>query len=236
MRTSLVLLSGALFTSFCLWQPGRSQDVQKLASKVGSPVPDLSLRSPEGKAQRLSALQSGQRVVLAFVPVLHSRSECEAEEKAWTPIRARLSGLKVGLLLFSEKQSGCGPTLEVLSDGTGEAVAFFQFSGRGHALVDEDGSLRWVRTSSELAQHTADVTAAVGLWDIGRVTFEVECGHCHGSDGLDMSYPNIKTMAGITRRMDRETILRRAAEAGAVDIGKFSPQEKDGLYLFLSGL
>ncbi|MCX6593305.1 MAG: hypothetical protein NTZ56_17460 [Acidobacteria bacterium] len=82
----------------------------------------------------------------------------------------------------------------------------------------------------------AAVTNAARQWAAGRDAFVTHCGHCHGDDGLETTYANIKTMKAISTRLTDQKILDGAAEFGAVEVSSWSPQQRADLLLFIRGL
>jgi len=51
--------------------------------------------------------------------------------------------------------------------------------------------------------------ACADEWELGRATYMSRCAHCHGEDGSDTSYPEIRPLEGIGQRLNREEIRAR---------------------------
>lgn len=103
------------------------------------------------------------------------------------------------------------------------------------AIVDA-GILRYKdqpKTAAEQREHLALRAIA---WNRGRQAFSVHCGHCHGDDGSETSYPNVKSLARITEKISDEKILTGARDFGAIDVTQWSRREQDELLLFIRGL
>ena len=56
------------------------------------------------------------------------------------------------------------------------------------------------------------------------------------TNGSDTSYPNVKTMAGISTRMKPDRILEGGQMFGAVDIANWSASLKEAVLLYIEGL
>jgi mono/diheme cytochrome c family protein len=103
-------------------------------------------------------------------------------------------------------------------------------------MVDNFGIVRLIRSTTA---DPAGLDAARQLaadWQAGRYSFITNCGHCHGDDGSDMSYPNVKTMAGISIRMKPDQILEGGQMFGAVDTANWSASLKEAVLLYIEGL
>jgi cytochrome c553 len=101
-------------------------------------------------------------------------------------------------------------------------------------LVAPDAKVRLIRSyaDNELARAAADGRA----WDEGRSAFRLHCGHCHGDDGADTSYANIKSLAGVAGRLTQEKIIEGGQNFGAVDLASWRKSGLDALLLFIGGL
>jgi cytochrome c553 len=101
-------------------------------------------------------------------------------------------------------------------------------------IVDATGHVRLAQSFStgEWPQ-LADVAVA---WNAGRQAFELHCGHCHGDDGADLSYANIKSLHRISDRLSPAKIIQGGQDFGAVDLASWSTREIDALLLFIRGL
>ena len=103
-------------------------------------------------------------------------------------------------------------------------------------VVDTSATIRLSQQVPLTAQSLDGVAKLVVNWESGRQIFITQCGHCHGDDGADTSYPGVKTMAGISKRMSAARILEGGQQFGAVDMSSWSQAVKDVLLLYISGL
>lgn len=99
-------------------------------------------------------------------------------------------------------------------------------------IVDTSGIVRLVR-KVELIDSVQRVALA---WEGGRLAFATHCGHCHGDDGTDTSYPNTKSLGGIVTRMTHEKILEGGQMFGSVDTAIWPPSLKEAVRLYIEGL
>jgi len=51
--------------------------------------------------------------------------------------------------------------------------------------------------------------ACADEWELGRETYLSRCARCHGEDGSDTSYPDIRPLKGIGKRLTRDQIRAR---------------------------
>jgi hypothetical protein len=100
-------------------------------------------------------------------------------------------------------------------------------------IIDSGGIVRVVRSikAQPAGLHAARQLAAD--WEAGRLSFSTNCGHCHGDDGSDTSYPNVKTMAGIFTRMKPDQILEGGQTFGAVDTASWTASLKEAVLLYI---
>jgi thiosulfate/3-mercaptopyruvate sulfurtransferase len=64
----------------------------------------------------------------------------------------------------------------------------------------------------------------------GHAVSQALCARCHGKDGSDTSYADIKSLVEITQRYDRATVLRKSEAFAGVRI---EPADGAALYAFL---
>jgi thiosulfate/3-mercaptopyruvate sulfurtransferase len=67
----------------------------------------------------------------------------------------------------------------------------------------------------------------------GKTLYTTHCLRCHGEDGTDLSYPGIKSLAGVTRRMSGEEVLTRSTAFAGV---QFQGETGAALVAFLATL
>jgi mono/diheme cytochrome c family protein len=101
-------------------------------------------------------------------------------------------------------------------------------------IVDVDRRVRLIRAFPK--ENVKQLAAVAKQWNAGRQSFSTHCGHCHGDDGADTSYPNSKTLAGISQRLTPEQIIEGGENFGAVSVSTWSKADIDSLLLYISGL
>jgi cytochrome c553 len=102
-------------------------------------------------------------------------------------------------------------------------------------LVDENGIVRCViRARTDLLNEA--LVRDVQAWDDGRLIYDGQCARCHGSDGKNISYPNIKSLAGIGNHFDEAEIFRRTELTGVVDLSPLSAKDRRALSVYVAGL
>jgi hypothetical protein len=103
-------------------------------------------------------------------------------------------------------------------------------------IVDTSGIVRVVRDIRAGGTSLKEAHELASTWEAGRLSFITNCGHCHGDDGSDTSYPNVKTMAGISTRMKPDQILEGGQTFGAVDTASWTASLKEAVLLYIEGL
>lgn len=107
----------------------------------------------------------------------------------------------------------------------------------GRVMVVDGGGV--VRFDHPLGADPDALRAAAGraiAWEQGRQGFSVHCGHCHGDDGTETSYPGVKSMAGLSTRLTDAKILEGAEQFGAVPVSTWSVRDMETLLVFIRGL
>jgi hypothetical protein len=76
----------------------------------------------------------------------------------------------------------------------------------------------------------------VRLYERGRDVYTAQCQRCHGGDGNDEFYPGIKALGGIGNRWTPERIDESIRSSNIVDTSRFTPEEREGITLYVRGL
>ena len=111
--------------------------------------------------------------------------------------------------------------------------------GREACLIDEGGIVRRI---GPLPSSGDGVIGFVEEWEEGRTFFLNRCARCHGEDGADDSYPYIKPLAGMGRRLTRMQIRAKLHPAVAgpdyimVRGDAFTARQFEALMTFIAGL
>jgi cytochrome c553 len=102
----------------------------------------------------------------------------------------------------------------------------------GSALVDASGYVRRFWKSAKAETIAAEVKAWLG----GRAIYDAQCARCHGSDGRDLNYAGIKSLAGLGRKHDNARIIEMTEATGVVDMSSLTAADKRALAIYVSGL
>jgi mono/diheme cytochrome c family protein len=109
-------------------------------------------------------------------------------------------------------------------------------------LIDQARVLRRVLALPAPAAVGANLLEALSIYEAGKQRFESACVRCHGDDGDDDGYPNIKKLSGIGNRLTQTEItehlhpLTLSPDQISVRTFIFSKANLDALVLYVSGL
>jgi mono/diheme cytochrome c family protein len=115
------------------------------------------------------------------------------------------------------------------------AIRYGAAQGRLGVFVDEDGSVRRIARSTG-PEFIEGFAADVRAWDEGKGIYESSCARCHGVDGANTTYAEIKTLNGIGNRMDETEIIRRTSLTANVDLSSFNDSRFRALAIYVAGL
>ena len=102
--------------------------------------------------------------------------------------------------------------------------------------IDREGVIRrvWQQVSpSAMGENLRDFAKK---WRKGRGVYLAHCARCHGADGNETGYTNIKTLGGIGNRLNEEEILRATQATGLVDFSQLTSEEVEALIAYVAGL
>lgn len=162
----------------------------------------------------------------------------ESPAPAACDTRPERYGLDAAIALRGAVRKGGGGPWPVLDDETATALHLPETAAEGvvaHAVFfDSRRALRIVQPLRSLTPEA--VSAPVKRWAEGREIYMALCNRCHGADGTDMTYPEIKTLARIGERMTLDEIIAATEATGVVNLEYHSAEEKEALALFVAGL
>jgi hypothetical protein len=164
--------------------------------------------------------------------------ECEALSKLSTDLAKANLNL---VLHVPDSRHGCAPDSAYRVDSPRNSASSIAIDDVGPdiwraVIVDTSGFVRIVRDIRTGGLGLKEAHELASTWEAGRLSFITNCGHCHGDDGSDRSYPNIKTMAGISTRMKPDRILEGGQDFGAVDTASWTASLKEAVLLYIEGL
>jgi cytochrome c553 len=199
-------------------------------------VPDVTVSRGKEKPASIRSRVSDRAILILALTGSLSKQHCDALSRAARALEQSNLALAVDM---DSAEDGCLPetAYAVRSTGRDSPVRRNLEPGSWRAiLVDNSGIIRLVRS---LTANAAGLDAARQLaadWEAGRLSFITNCGHCHGDDGSDTSYPNVKSMAGIAIRMKPDQILEGGQTFGTVDTASWTPSLKEAVLLYIEGL
>ena len=103
-------------------------------------------------------------------------------------------------------------------------------------LTDEQGIVRRIVRASGVSQFASTLAGDIKAWEEGKGIYEATCARCHGSDGANTGYAEIKTLNGIGNRMDEAEIIRRTSLTSNVDLSSFNDARFRALAIYVAGL
>jgi hypothetical protein len=74
-----------------------------------------------------------------------------------------------------------------------------------------------------------DILTGTANWLRGMRTYEAQCARCHGADGADTAYPNVKSLAGAGQRYSVDEIIERMTNTGNTDLSALNDEAKRAL-------
>ena len=96
----------------------------------------------------------------------------------------------------------------------------------------ENGILRRIIRTDRVNRMLAEIS----LWQGGRQIYDAQCARCHGLDGTDSNYPEIKSLAGIGNRATESKIIEMTELTGAVDLHALTEKDRQALAAYVAGL
>lgn len=202
--------------AIAVWMSFGIMAEEKTRLQLGSPVPNAG----DG------------RIAMVYLPNIADAAACRAEMTKLADMQkaAREVGVTVTAVVPLEEakwRTACtGAPSDVRIVFNPGASAMQQLT----AFV-EAGRVRRI-LKSDPAATVADVKA----WEDGKAIYDAQCARCHGPDGSDMNYPEIKPLTGIGNRIDGAEIIRRTFLTGAVDLSSLSAARLRALGIYVAGL
>lgn len=196
----------------------------------GQPARQIQLRSHTDAPVPIDTLVSNGPLLLVFLP--ENAAPCQAVTDA-IPLRAA-TRIEIAIVSVdgTSGRTACDATPGIRTVYMGTPA-----SPRAQAIiVDDTVYARWRAEVPADPSGWSTLQAGVEQWLQGRQVYEVNCGHCHGFDGRSASSPDVKPLAGITRKYQDAKVLELGAQFGGVDMTGWSPAKKESLLLYLRGL
>jgi cytochrome c553 len=179
--------------------------------RFGAPFSTAEGLSQES-VERVKSLAPGKRLLVIVTPETSSSNAPD--------------GVREQTLALREQLARQGEAVEVVVN-------------RGSAsprpalwLLDE---ARVVRAVFPLAE-AGTIQKGLRLYELGRDVYATQCARCHGADGDDNFYPGIKTLGGIGNRWTPQRIDESIRRSNTVDTSRFTPEEREGITLYVRGL
>ncbi len=104
-------------------------------------------------------------------------------------------------------------------------------------LIDKAGWIRRIERNVQPETHAEDLIDLMKKWQTGRAIYSVHCARCHGDDGNETGYPDIKKLGGIGNRLTTPAqIIKATATSGLVDLDAIGPKNLEALAIYVGGL
>ena len=104
-------------------------------------------------------------------------------------------------------------------------------------LIDKDGWIRRIERKVRPETHAEDMIDLIRKWKSGRAIYSVYCARCHGDDGNETGYPDIKKLGGIGNRLTTPAQITKAtAASGLVDLDAIGQKNLEALAIYVGGL
>jgi mycoredoxin-dependent peroxiredoxin len=219
--------------------------------KLGMPAPDFTLPDSTGAKLGPADFRGQKHIALVLYPALFQEGgsvmELRSLEKA-VPGLAELDTVLLAVSLrpveFNQQlRAKEGLSIHLLSDpdravlkkylvgnqkeGSAEPVTF---------LIDKDSIIRRIERNGKPATHGQELVEVVKKWQRGKGVYGGYCARCHGEDGNETSYPNIKQLGGIGNRLTERQILEATAATGVVNLQALTQEELEALAIYVAGL
>jgi cytochrome c553 len=197
--------------------------------RLGQPAPDFLL---PGTSERLTSVCAGQSVLLVFGPADDTPAAEAARSIAAVESKLRARHARA-VLVDATSESVRRAYLRSESGGATASIVF---------LIDHARILRRVLAVPAPASVGASLLEMRSIYEAGKQGFESACVRCHGDDGDDDGYPNIRKLSGIGNRLTQGEItehlhpLTLSPDQISVRTFIFSKTNLEALVLYVSGL
>lgn len=208
--------------------------------RLGAAAPMLD--KIRGSVRKPASIAGGRRAAVVFGAFQRS-TPCQEEVARVTRLDRAMAKLQTSLLVVtSQSETNLGQfcpeaarEFHIVYDHEKQVVRAFEANeNRMGVLIDENGvTRRVVRTNVEFERTLAD---GVRLWIDGKAVYDAQCARCHGADGSETTYPEIKSLLGIGNRLSESEILRRTSLTGAVDMSGWTERQSQALAVYVAGL
>lgn len=209
-----------------------------LAALAYSLAADLSLRA--GSPAPVGMHKADVRSFLVFLPKPASLAACTEELAALRGLRDSLNKFGITVVAIIQAPQAACPANEadapaVIYDTDGRLAGSYKTDGKQlGVLVDELGLIRRIIRAPD--GFIGKATNEVKAWDEGKATYDAMCARCHGADGKNTNYPEIKKLDGIGNRYSEAEILRRTYLTGAVDLSGLNDARQAALANYIASL
>jgi cytochrome c553 len=197
--------------------------------RLGQPAPDFLL---PGTSERLAGVCARQSVLLVFGPADDTPAAEVARSIA--AVESKLRARHARTVFVDSASESIRRTY--LRSGRAGATASIVF------LIDHARILRRVLAVPAPATVGANLLEMISTYEAGKLGFESACVRCHGDDGDDDGYPNIKKLRGIGNRQTQSEItehlhpLTLSPDQISVRTFIFTRTNLDALVLYVLGL
>jgi len=204
--------------------------VLAMFARAQSPQHPTTVRGPLGKQLSLDLAVNDSQLAktpagLALLVYIPART-CQDVVTLYEENRKAASALRVALVPVADEK--CREQIRSIP---------VLFAARGidpNALgfLIESGILRRIIRTDQVGRMLAEVSS----WQGGRQIYEAQCARCHGLDGTDTNYPEIKSLAGIGNRATESKIIEMTELTGAVDLNALTQKDRQALAAYVAGL
>jgi len=225
VRSKLFFVCVTALCALLLANPQSPESAAVVSPKLGKPFPSLELLT---KDSRPADAPARGVALLVYLPVKSCRDLAGSYEE-YRKAAAALKMVVVPIAEMNPKELDEKCRTEI------ESVPVLLAATRrfaGSAFLLENSIVRRSIHSPTPAKIAAELT----LWQGGRQIYDAQCARCHGLDGTDNNYPNIRSLAGIGNRASESKIIEMTELTGAVDLHALSAKDRQALAAYVSGL
>jgi mono/diheme cytochrome c family protein len=209
--------------------------------RLGSRLPAFGYKDLNGGAASL--ITGTEKRMTAVALLSDPRTDCSAIHTL-ERTESRLSQFTIRIAVVARDVKGVDGciagsralTILALSDRAAAQPTLGEGGGVIGLLLDEQGVVRLRTRASDVRGLARQLAEDIKAWHGGKQIYDAQCARCHGADGRDLSYPNVKSLAGIGNRHSKSEIIERTILTGAVDMSHMSESDKNQLALYVAGL
>lgn len=220
---------------------GAAAPAPTVRSLLGTEAPEITLGAPDDGAVSLSKILGERGVILVF-PAAAERGLTEspiAKPKAleWAgevPAFAVLAGKP-----REWTESGTSMAIDA-DDGARQAFSLDKYPETATKntvlFIGPDRRIRRVELQAPGDEDSGLIYRRADQWHEGQRLYGLYCARCHGPDGTDTSYPNIKRLDGIGATLDEREIIDNTRATAFVNIDALPRDEREALAVFVASL